>query len=551
MNFILKYYWLFLYFLILLDNGGVKTRTTCFILCSSLVYLCMAIRKKQYLYLMDRKSHLGTVLIFVSGTISIMVGIDRGESVYGFLRLIAILVACIAIWQMEDDEKKLLLSKLPLIGIMMMVCCIFHNSTLFHNWVSRSGRLSGVFQYSNTMALFLLVGIAAAEYCPLREKRITQMILAAGLFGTGSRTAFVLLCGYLLFRLIKYGGKSKWICLFVIGIAGTIWVLTVSGKNLYGFGRFLRLGAGESTFQGRLLYWEDACRMLLKHPFGLGYMGYFYLQQAEQTGVYSVRFVHNEWLQWLLDYGILAGFGGAIFLIGRKGIRKLTNMEKEMLGLIALYSFFDFHLQFWSILFLLLLLVPKGNRKCFCRWDGWKKYPLLIGASLSVFLLVSAVLADYYAGAGNYRYAVKWNPFSAQYKQDCLLQMETLEEADNYADELLEGNQYLYVPYYIKSNEAARKRRLDAFIENRKKVLKLRKYKIEEYEEYFEILLEWYVDAYRNNDISVLEQCREAMQEIPVLLNDVKRETNVRAYKIREKPALELKKEYLEILNSL
>ena len=124
----------------------------------------------------------------------------------------------------------------------------------------------------------------------------------------------MILCGYLVFNFIRHRGRNIYILLVFSEIVGLVVLISIAGGNLYGMSRFLKLGINASTLQGRLLYWEDAIKMLAKRPAGLGYMGYFYFQQAEQTGVYSVRFVHNEWIQWVLDYGIFAGIGLVMYL---------------------------------------------------------------------------------------------------------------------------------------------------------------------------------------------------------------------------------------------
>jgi len=550
-----KCFWFVMYLVILLDGGGFKAHTTFFVLFLSLLYISNAVRTKGYLFVEKRKTVFWQSLILAGGILSVFMGIDRGESIYGFFRMIAILIAGIAFQQMEDGQKTFFFKTIPIMGLMLMAGCLFQKFPFFEEWVSLSGRINGSFKYSNTMALFLLLGIISAEHLFGRGKRVVQVILALGVLGTGSRTAFVILCGYLLFVFIKYKGKNKYVLLIFAGFIGLVWLITALGGNLYSINRFLKLSINASTFQGRLLYWEDAVRMLFKRPFGLGYMGYFYLQQAEQTGVYSVRFVHNEWLQWILDYGVLAGMGLGGYLIQGCRQNEISALKKELLGLIAIYCFFDFHLQFFSIIIIVLLLLPRANIIWKCDWDvkknGIWKYGSMICLSISACLCASAGIAEYYADREAYGQAVKWNPLSAQYKQECLLQSKDLDTADAYADQLLEENQYLYAAYLIKSNAAAQNGSLDGFIENRKRALCLRKYKIKEYEDYFEVLLGWYLGAYEGKNMQEREKCLEAMKEIQELITMTKKEISLRAYRIQEKPDLTFNKEYLNLIKEL
>ena len=550
-----KYFLLLLYLLVLLDGGGFKSHTPFFAIFLSLLYISTAIRMRGYLLVEKREVIFWKVLILVGGLLSVFVGIDKGESVYGFFRLIAILAVGIAVQQMEDDKKTFFIKTIPFMGLLLMAGCLFRDFSLFKEWVSLSGRINGSFKYSNTMALFLMIGIISAEHLFERGKRMLQIVLAFGVLGTGSRTAFVLLCCYFIFCFFRYKGKNKYALLVFAGIAGLIGLITAFGGNLYGASRFLELNINASTFQGRLLYWEDAVRMLLKRPLGLGYMGYFYLQQAEQTGVYSVRFVHNEWLQWILDYGILAGIGLVAYLIIQCRKSRISALGEEILCLITVYSFFDFHLQFFAVIIIVLLVIPRGNMTWRCGQGSLKegicKYSLLAGMALSIWLCASIGIAECYEKVGNFEQAVKWNPFSAQYKQNYLLQSKDLTTADAYADKLLEDNQYLYPAYLIKSNAAAQTGNLSSFIENREQVLHLRKYKNDEYEDYFLILYGWYLEACGKGDIQEIRKCRDAMKEIQVLLMETKRKTSIRAYRIQEKPELKFKKEYLNLMEQM
>ncbi len=549
-----RYLWLAMYLLILLDMGGLKPHTVYFMCFMSLLYILYIFRKSGYLFLDCEQCFACKCLIVFGGILSVFVGIDRGESVFGLIRLSTILIAGIAIHQLGEDDKNFFLRKIPILGMMLIAGCIFHRFTFFKGWISAGGRLNGAFEYSNTLALFLLLGIISAEHLYRKEKRAIQLILVIGILGTGSRTVFSVLCGYLFFYFIKYKGKNKYILLAFLIVIGSVCLITVLGVNLYGINRFLKINIHASTFQGRLLYWEDAVRMLAKRPAGLGYMGYFYFQQSEQTGVYSVRFVHNEWLQWLLDYGILSGISLFIYLYLKCRQSPMSVPDKELLCVIGVCSFFDFHLQFFAIVFIVLLLIPKGDMIWRSKWrrkrKGWRRgLPIVTG--LLFCLCVTVGIAEYYANREDYRQAVKWNPFSAQYKQEYLLQSEDLDTANIYADKLLRENQYLYAAYMIKSNAAAKNGHLHDFITNRRQVLKLRKYKISEYEDYFKILFNWYLDASEQKNVAEMEECLAAMEEIPALIMKVKKETSFRAYCIQEKPDLSFDQEYICLMRAL
>lgn len=498
---------------------------------------------------------LGTVLMLTGGVLSIMVGIDRGESVFGFLRLSAIQVMGLALQQLEEEEKVFFLRTVPVAGLLSLVGCFFRRVAFLDDWVSAVGRVNGFFGYANTMALFLILGIVIEEHCGGWERRGLQLILVIGLLATGSRTAFVIFCGYLAWNFIRDKEKSPYFLLAFLGIAGVLGLMGLSGRNISSMGRFLKISLNESTLQGRILYWEDAVSMLVKRPAGLGYMGYFYFQQAHQTGVYSVRFVHNEWLQWVLDYGMLAGAGLIICLYYHCKGNSMSRLDKEILSIVAIHSFFDFHLQFLTIVTIALLLLPKGRSELYFggnvkrkrRWE----YGLGMATAFAACLCFSVIVADYHAKNGNYKEAVRWNPLSAQYKQEYLLQSENLKTAEAYADSLLKGNKYLYTAYLMKSNAAAVDGRLDDFVINRRKVLGLRQYKIEEYEDYLEILFSWYRKACEERNWQEMSVCRMEIRDVPCMITEVRRKTRLRAYRIKEKPNLSLDRKYTNLITEI
>lgn len=542
---------LVVFFLILLDAGGFKAHTVYFVLFTGILFIIDTIKNKGYLLIENRTGFIGKFLMTMGALLSVFCGIDHGESVFGFIRLMSILIMGLAIQQIEEKDKELFLTTIPMAGLVSLIGCFFHRYPFFKEWVSSTGRVNGPFGYANTMALFLILGVIILEHTNRRGRRVLQLILAFGLLATGSRTAFVILCGYLIWNVIRNKGRNKSVLVIFSGIAALIGGISIAGGKSYSIGRFLELSINASTLQGRFLYWEDAVRMLLRHPLGLGYMGYFYIQQAEQTGVYSVRFVHNDWIQWLLDYGILAGAGAVIYICSQCRPGKMSLMNRELLCVIALYSFFDFHLQFFAIVFIVLLLIPGGERVWKCDGNSKRqglKYGLLTLTGLSACMCIAAGIADYHADRKEYKQAVKWNCLSAQYKQEYLLQSEDLNAAADYAEELLQGNRYIYAAYLLKSNAAAQNGRLDEFIVNRRHVLKLRKYKIDEYEDYFDILYNWYLSACEKKDVQEIEICQSAMKEIPRMLDKVRRETSLRAYRIKDKPDLTLDPEYIDFL---
>lgn len=233
----------------------------------SQIYICFIIIRRKSLLIETMQERVWKAVIFSGGLLSVYTGIDKGESIYGLLRLGVYLIAGMAFQQIRDKDRQRILSSIPVLGVILSVCSLFHDRMLFRHWIALpSGRLAGPFEYPNTMALFLLLGVIIAEWLWKQGKRIIQFLLITGVIATGSRTVFVVLCFYLLYCFLRSHGKNKTFMILIALIGLIIYITVTCGQNLYGFGRFMKINIHSSTLQGRLLYWEDALRMLIKHP---------------------------------------------------------------------------------------------------------------------------------------------------------------------------------------------------------------------------------------------------------------------------------------------
>ena len=149
-------------------------------------------------------------------------------------------------------------------------------------------------------------------------------VLVFGILYSGSRFVFVL--AFISVIVALFINKSKKKALFSLLSLG----VPAAGVAVYGicagrFGtltRFLTTSFDSSTLLGRALYWLDALPEILSHPFGHGYMDYYLTQSSFQSGVYSVRYMHNDVLQFAFDIGwIPAVLFAALFIyhIFKKG----------------------------------------------------------------------------------------------------------------------------------------------------------------------------------------------------------------------------------------
>ena len=186
--------------------------------------------------------------------------------------------------------------------------------------------------------------------------------------------------------------------------AAVVIVLAIVAGSTGVLERFADISLSASTFLGRLLYARDAIPLILQHPFGLGYYGYYYIQQSIQTGVYSVVNVHNELLQMFLDVGVIPAVLMSAAVL-RSVLAKHTNARNRLvLVILILHSLFDYDFQFLVMGFVLILFLDMRNIKTY-------KVPALTGTVLgiagagSVVFAVFAGLSDLMYTTGNYERA--------------------------------------------------------------------------------------------------------------------------------------------------
>jgi tetratricopeptide (TPR) repeat protein len=161
---------------------------------------------------------------------------------------------------------------------------------------------------------------------------------------------------------------------FLLGVAiaaaaGFAAAAAISRSALFFLPRWREAAEGAPEFSIRLTYWRDSLQMIRDHLwFGTGEGGWALLQSAYRSESYYVAYVHNHYVQLLLDVGVvglLLFLGGTAWHGGRVLRRLLSGESQEgrtRAGLATLLSFAllfhagaDITLQF-PLLFALLLL---------------------------------------------------------------------------------------------------------------------------------------------------------------------------------------------------
>jgi len=429
--------------------------------------VCLVIRSGEILISFDW-NFAAIVTLTLGYFLAGLWAVDSGMSLIGGIKFLPVLIYFFVMCQMLEQRERLIQS-LPVMGSLMTVFSFaLMQFPAFSEYVSVAGRLAGFFQYPNTYALFMLVCLLVSVYRMSIKKTdwmiaIHILIALTGIYLSGSRTVMVMTIVVFFMLLILKKELRKYSILCVGGFVILAAVLAFGGYGKGIYDRLLSMGGNASTFWGRLLYDRDAIKMIVTHPLGMGYYGYYFVQQEMQKGVYSVVSVHNEFLQIMLDIGIVP----AVLMYGAV-IRSLlsentSERDKVILAVMLLHSLFDYDFQFLMMCFVLLLFLDIRNVKKI-RISILTK--IAAGLSMIVIAVLSVIagVSDCFYIKGEPEQAIRFYGGNTMAKIELLNMSEGPEEMEKRADSILEGNSHVSVAYSAKARAAFSHGDVEAFI---------------------------------------------------------------------------------------
>lgn len=535
---------------ILLLTGGFHEYIACAASAALCVYLIIRISRNRTLILRKGLTSLSVAAICLGYGLSCFWAVDPGMALIGFVKFLSVGLFALCLWQEENASR--VLNILPAFAaITVLISALGMQIPFLREQFSVADRLSGFFQYPNTFALFLLI----CQLLLLNKDRYTLWdwlilaVLVGGLLYTGSRTVFVL---FLLSNLLFLFSRQKKARLAVGIIAGCAAVavvcLLIWGQDSI-LSRYLTISFTESTFVGRLLYMADALPLLLKHPFGMGYMGYYYSQTAIQTGVYSVAFVHNDFLQLFLDAGLIPGglfLAAVVACLFRKGV---SFRQKLPMAVLCLHSLLDFNLQYVGMFCLLLLLMedPKAKTVTLTRGLPVLQVAAAVLALLSLYIGTATALSHF----RQYAAADALYPYNTQTKLSMLEQEDDLENAVVIAHQILKQNTTCYVPYSILAKHAYSQGDFAALIENKNTVFSLCPFGYEEYEEYCIMLINGIYLYHQAGDAVSVQVCQSQLLSAQAALNANQDRLSTLGRLIVDQPVTQLSEEVRNYIDQL
>ena len=181
---------------------------------------------------------------------------------------------------------------------------------------------------------------------------------------------------FLTIKIIGIPINKKWIYIWV----SIILLFVILGVVI----AFIYKGTILSTFLKRLDYMKDAAVLLKEHwIFGIGSGAWSEYQYLVQTTQYSVKYVHNGWLQFLLDNGIfffltfITLFATTLY----STIKSKSYTVMTALLLLAMHSFVDFDFSFGVVLLITGLII-----------GGYSKTKILPSAVMKIPMILNFVI---------------------------------------------------------------------------------------------------------------------------------------------------------------
>gem|GEM_PF-2701352 len=317
------------------------------------------------------------LLILAGGVGMIFLGIDPGKSIYGLLRIVGALLFVIAMMQECD-----VLYYIPYaMALMMVISIVLYLMPTSRELVYVDGRFVGFPGYANVMAMLLLISIVLLTEC--QEHIFLQLVMMGlflfGILWTGSRMVAILVIPTLIWLLWKCKPMRKQLLLlYLLAAVGVVAFLITKGLDS-SFTRFLSVLSDAKSNGLRLIYYQDALREIIHHPFGQGYQSFYELQGSIQGGIYTSRYIHNSYLEVAFSLGWIPAL--AMFFLTIRGWMYSWGAKRMILILFTIHFFMDFDLQFMSMVYIALSCME------------WRKGRLIKGSGLKSSILVIGLLS--------------------------------------------------------------------------------------------------------------------------------------------------------------
>ena len=413
-----------------------------------------------------------SVILFIFSLMSIIWAVDKNDATIGSLRFLSIVIFNIFIMQLAKQRREKVLEIIPYSAVLMLLISLIigfvpNCKNMFY---TPNGSLMGFFPYANTFALYLLIGVIIITNKKIdKYTTLTAVCLMVGILLTKSRTTFIMAILYFIyFSLNKYNLKKKYyfltyICLFTLA---TIFIFILNKIEI------INISKSFGTILERLLYWKDSLKLIVQNPFGYGYMGFSYKIYEVQTGAYVTKFVHNEYLQMILDIGIIPTILFIIILVKSLISKENSKLNKIILTSIMIHIFLDLDLQSIIIFYIMFMCLEEKTYKEFNLDFNYTSVALILIVS---FVYAYYGLACFMCFLGKNEIANEMLPNYTEAKVE-LMKSDNIKLVHKYADEIIKNNKYEAQAYNANSAYYLFLGDFDKMVKCKKKELSLSKF---------------------------------------------------------------------------
>ncbi len=517
-----------------------------------LVWLYLRLRKEGKLNIKVDMTLIAMLVLVLGYAVTPIWAVDSGTAVFGFFKFLPVLLYTVVL-SMEENGREKVINGLPyVITVMTVLSVAGMYIPIISAYFSVSERLGGFLQYPNSFAIILLTAelLLITKEKPLILDYLCISILLFGILYTGSRTVLVLAGASNLVAIFL--NKSRKVRLIILGALGIGVALVLAYCAIIGeldvLSRFLKISLNQSTFIGRLLYAQDAMPTILKNPFGIGYMGYYFIQQSIQSGVYGIMYIHNDLLQILLDIGWIPCI---VFItaIVMSLINKSTPMRyKLILVTIILHSLFDFDLQYIAVFMMtLLFMTPKVYKTVTLK----KSSALYVASTVFVVLCLYFGTVQALTRFDAHEVALKLYAPNTESRIELIKASATTSEAEEHADYILKNNPYVAVTYSVKARAAYEKGDFTNVIKYKSKAIETAPFSYSEYWEYGRMLVNGIKLYEQAGDNASAEFCKKELLALSKTLPALENRMTKYAKEINQQPVLYFPKDLREAIEAL
>ncbi len=483
--------------------------------------------------------------------------VDKTMSVYGFVKLLTVFLFMLNLWQTEKEEQGFLLYFVPPAAALMTLSSFLLGQidSLHSRFFDNMGDLHGMFEYANSFALYELAAVIIALYQP-KKNRLSAVLSAAevlicgfGIYMSGARAVMLLTAGILflaaVFSVTKRLKTKKAKAVFFSAIVAMITAAGIAAVVTGLAARLFHSVTTDSSFVERMLFWKDALRYGIQHPFGKGAYAFYYVQPQIQSAYYYAIDVHNDYIQMMVEVGILPALAFAALLAYHIFSRKTDMLKRMLLLAIALHAFVDYDLQFTAV-FVIIVLCLEFDREKQLEVKG-----VLIPAVIAVTAIVMNVmlgLSSYYNYIGN---QPKSNYYHKNTSAMLIMMQSTNQQQLGYelATDILKNNDCIFEANHVLSNIYAENGRYEEAVEQMELVLKKDPRNMEHYKDYIDLCIAAEEASRTAGDTALGKSCLEKITDVPRRLEELEQNTDEAAKLYGRKQSFSVGKKYRKKIN--